>query len=70
MFINRFNLRTAGAALAAIVGLATPSLKAEAASDADRLAKLEAAGQSPAPPLPPCRADLTARIMPATVERI
>ncbi len=43
MFIKKITLRAAGASLAAVISLAAQPLKAQASSDADRLAKLEAA---------------------------
>ena len=43
MLINKSMLRAAGSGLAVIVSLAAPPLKAQAASDADRIAKLERA---------------------------
>jgi len=43
MLINKSILLTAGSGLAVIVSLAAPPLKAQAASDADRIAKLERA---------------------------
>lgn len=43
MFIRKFILRAAGASLAAIVSLAAQPIKAQAASDSDRIEKLERA---------------------------
>ena len=46
MLVNKFVLRGAGASLAAIVSLASQPLKAQAASDSDRIEKLERAVQA------------------------
>ncbi|HEU0208261.1 MAG TPA: putative porin [Candidatus Udaeobacter sp.] len=46
MLINRFILRAAGASLAVLLSLAAQPLKAQAASDADRIEKLERAVQA------------------------
>ena len=46
MLVNKFVLRAAGAGLAAIVSLASQPLKAQAASDSDRIEELEACRQA------------------------